>query len=116
MTERLYYDDPFLMEFSARVEDVRELTRAGTQSTWALRLDRTAFYPTSGGQPFDRGVLEAQARSGAKLELPVLDVNEDEAGEVWHVTEKVVEPGIEVRGMIDRERRRDHMQQHSGQH
>src|SRR5215475_13173021 len=116
MTERLYYNDSFLYEFDAQVADLREMTRQGTVSTWMVRLDRTAFYPTSGGQPFDIGTLTAFSKSGAELKVKVEDVFEDESGEVWHRTDKVLEPGARVHGTIDCVRRRDHMQQHSGQH
>jgi len=101
MTERLYYTDSMLREFSARVVARRE-SDAGP----AVQLDRTAFYPTSGGQPFDTGKLD---------DIPVLEVWEDEGGEIWHQVERL--PIAEtVRGVIDWERRFDHMQQHSGQH
>lgn len=116
MTERLYYNNSFLYDFDAQVIDLHEMTRHGTNSTWMVKLDRTAFYPTSGGQPFDMGTLTAFSKSGTELKVTVEDVFEDEAGEIWHRTGKVLEPGATVHGAIDRERRRDHMQQHSGQH
>ena len=116
MTERLYYNDSFLYDFDARVADLHEMTRQGINSTWMVKLDRTAFYPTSGGQPFDTGTLTAFSRSGAELKVKVEDVFEDEAGEIWHRTDKILEPGANVHGVIDRERRCDHIQQHSGQH
>ena len=116
MTERLYYNDSFLYDFRARVVDAQELRRDGSQSVWAVRLDRTAFYPTSGGQPFDTGRLTTESRSGVQLEALVEDVFEDEQGEVWHRVSKVVPPGAEVRGLVEVARRRDHMQQHTGQH
>jgi alanyl-tRNA synthetase len=116
MTERLYYNDSFLYEFDAQVTDLHEMTRQGISSTWMVKLDRTAFYPTSGGQPFDTGSLIAVSKSGTELKVKVEDVFEDETGEIWHRTDKVLEPGAKVHGAIDRERRRDHMQQHSGQH
>ena len=116
MTQRLYYNDSFLLDFTANVLDVQELRRDGNQSSWAVKLDRTAFYPTSGGQPFDTGAINTQSKSGVALEAAVEDVYEDEQGEVWHQVNKVVPPGAEVRGIIDAERRRDHMQQHTGQH
>src|SRR5262245_2026955 len=112
MTKRLYYNDSFLLEFDARVEDLRELNA----SSWVLKLDQTAFYPTSGGQPFDTGTLSAVSKSGATLKATVEDVFEDEAGEIWHRTDKVLAPGVAVHCVIDGARRRDHMQQHSGQH
>ncbi|HET9741328.1 MAG TPA: DHHA1 domain-containing protein [Terriglobales bacterium] len=115
-TERLYYNDSFLYDFSANVVDVKELKRDGNQSLWAVKLDQTAFYPTSGGQPFDTGRMITESKSGVPLEATVADVFEDEQGEIWHATEKVLPPGASVRGQVDTERRRDHMQQHTGQH
>jgi alanyl-tRNA synthetase len=116
MTYRLYYNDSFVSDFRARVVDARELSRENNHSTWAVKLDQTAFYPTSGGQPFDTGRLVAESKSGVALESAVEDVFEDEEGEIWHRVAKVVPPDAEVRGLIDTERRRDHMQQHTGQH
>ena len=114
--ERLYYFDSFLQKFSARVTDIRELSRTDGQSVWQVALDRSAFYPTSGGQPHDVGFLRATSRNGAVLEVPVIAVEEDEHGEVWHQTLKPLLAGTEVSGEIDWKRRLDHMQQHSGQH
>lgn len=116
MTQRLYYNDSLLLDFKANVLDVQELRREGSQSSWAAKLDRTAFYPTSGGQPFDTGTINTQSKSGVTLEAAVEDVYEDKEGEIWHRLNKVLPPGAEVRGIIDAERRRDHMQQHTGQH
>lgn len=101
MTERLYYDDAYLTEFDARVEACEPCG-----GRWRVRLDRSAFYPTSGGQPFDTGALD-----GAR----VVDVAV-EAGEVWHTTDAPLEPGARVHGAIDWARRFDHMQQHAGDH
>ncbi len=100
-TERLYYNDCFLRSFEARV--LRAESAAGGVRAW---LDRTAFYPTSGGQPYDTGTL-----GGAR----VLDVFEDEGGGVVHLLDRAPD-GEAVRGEIDWERRFDHMQQHTGQH
>ena len=116
MNDRLYYDDAFLRNFSARVVDIREASRSAGVSLWQIALDRTAFYPTSGGQPSDTGVLTATSRNGAILEIPVESVEEDEAGHVWHLTRKPLTAGTEVHGSIDWPRRLDHIQQHSGQH
>ncbi|HZU08740.1 MAG TPA: alanyl-tRNA editing protein, partial [Pseudacidobacterium sp.] len=77
MAERLYYTDPFLRSFSARISEIHELSRAEGQSVWKVALDRTAFYPASGGQPHDLGTLTATSRSGAVLEVPVIAVEED---------------------------------------
>ena len=116
MSERLYYADSFLRTFSAKVADVREASRAEGVSIWQIALDRSAFYPSSGGQPYDTGVLTANSRSGAVLEALVEAVEEDEHGTVWHYTRKPLAAGTEVQGMIDWQRRLDHIQQHSGQH
>ncbi len=116
VAERLYLDDPKLFEFRATVTDIREFARKDGVQIWQIALDRTAFYPASGGQPEDRGGLTAQARSGAELTVAVDDVVEDEAGEIWHATTKPLLTGTEVRGAVDADRRLDHMQQHSGQH
>lgn len=102
VTERLYYDQVYLKEFEATVLEVRP-GKTGTE----IRLDRSAFYPTSGGQPYDTGIL-----GGAH----VTDVYVDKDGEVWHVTDEALEVGAKVRGEIDWERRFDHMQQHAGEH
>lgn len=116
MTARLYYDDSTLTTFDAEVTDIREVSRGNGQSLWQIALDRSAFYPTSGGQPHDLGTLEATAKSGAKLVVPVIAVEEDEAGEVWHSVQKPLLTGTVVQGNIDWLRRFDHMQQHTGQH
>jgi alanyl-tRNA synthetase len=121
MTERLYYQNSFQFDFIASVESVRELA----DGRRALVLERTAFYPTSGGQPFDTGWIEFVAAEGeqpASLPIPKLRVSEvieDESdGSVLHVVEHgaALELPLRVRGFIDVPRRQDHMQQHSGQH
>ncbi len=123
--ERLYYDcagvDGSALEFAARVTDIRLDSHAADASgqkvqLWQVALDRTAFYPTGGGQPCDLGVLVATARSGAVLEVAVERVEEDEAGEVWHYVRKPLPEGTEVVGRVDAARRMDHAQQHTGQH
>ena len=116
MAERLYYTDSFLKTFEANVTDIREHSRRDGASVWHVALDRTAFYPTSGGQPHDTGSFIATAPSGATLTVPVESVEEDESGEVWHATTKPLLAGTRIRGSIDWLRRLDHMQQHSGQH
>lgn len=105
MTTRLYYDDAALLDFQATVTGV---TPGATAGQWAVRLDRTAFYPTSGGQPHDLGTL------GAATVLDVVD--DEETGDVVHVVDTMLAAGATVRGVIDRVRRLDHMQQHTGQH
>ncbi|MBZ5722536.1 MAG: alanyl-tRNA editing protein [Acidobacteriia bacterium] len=109
MTERLYYHDSFLYEFDAEVRDV---TAAGSRA--AVILDRTAFYPTSGGQVFDTGWMLLSDHDKVR----VAEVAEREDGAVLHFVEGIdqVKQGSRVRGLIDVDRRRDHMQQHSGQH
>lgn len=101
-TLRLYYTEPWRRVFDARV--VRVEPAAGR---WRIWLDRTAFYPTSGGQPHDTGTLGA-AR--------VVEVADDEEGGVVHVVDIPLVEGDTVRGEIDWPRRADHMQQHTGQH
>lgn len=126
MTDRLYYADPYSVEFDATIAGVdRQDGRA------LVRLDRTFFYPTSGGQPFDTGTLGGYR---------VVDVVEDAGGDVVHVvsaatgavtcrpgpldpavdeagpTGPALQPGARVHGSIDWQRRFDHMQQHTGQH
>ena len=121
MTDRLYYTDPYLREFDATIRRVAE--RDGRVS---IALDRTAFYPTSGGQPFDTGQLGPYA---------VVDVFDEDDGTVWHTVEPITqnreprtenenpeprtlnpEPGQAAHGVVDWPRRFDHMQQHTGQH
>jgi alanyl-tRNA synthetase len=115
LTERLYYTNSFLYEFEAHVVAV-----SGTPEAPVLTLDRSAFYPTSGGQNFDTGWLEWLSAQGAPNRLRVRDVTENENDpEVLHFVTGAVDglkPGSPVRGVIDAERRRDHIQQHSGQH
>ena len=104
-TQKLYYDDPFLREFPAEV-----LSCEPTGENWKVVLDQTAFYPEGGGQPADHGVLKTP-----KGEVPVTDVHERD-GAVIHTCAAPVEPGGVVTGVLDWERRFDHMQQHSGEH
>ena len=101
MTERLYYSDPYLAEFDAHVLRVEPY-----DGRRAAVLDRTAFYPTSGGQPFDTGRLGGTT---------VTDVVDREDGVILHVLDGDLEPGP-VHGTIDWSRRFEHMQQHTGQH
>lgn len=108
MTERLYYDDAALWRFDAVVTQCRPSKTAGL---WDIALDRSAFYPTSGGQPFDTGVLRAEG-----VEAAVIDVEVDKAGEVWHTADRELPVGTAVTGLIDGARRTDHMEQHSGEH
>jgi alanyl-tRNA synthetase len=106
MTARLYYTDPALQAFDATIERVEP--RSDRLAVW---LDRTAFYPSSGGQPFDTGTL------GPWRVVDVVDEEDD--GSIAHIVERGPlnpEPGCPVRGEIDWPRRFDHMQQHTGQH
>ena len=103
-TERLYYNDSHLIEFEARVIDKTERVSGWT----AVTLDRTAFYPTGGGQPSDTGTL-----NGLRV-VECID-NEDEG--VLHVIQgRAPDLGTTVQGRVDWSRRLDHMQQHTGQH
>lgn len=108
MTERLYYGDAYLWEFDATVTSVRNGKRPGE---WEVTLDRSAFYPTSGGQPFDTGVL-----SFGKTRAKVTDVEADAEGEVIHTVNREIPAGTAVHGEIDGTRRTDHMEQHGGEH
>ena len=101
MTERLYYRDSFLREFDAQVVSSE---REGER--WKVVLDRTAFYPTSGGQPHDLGTLNG---------VEVVQVADGENHEVVHYTSAELPAGA-AHGKIDWARRLDHMQQHTGQH
>jgi alanyl-tRNA synthetase len=96
VTQRLYYQDCYLREFTARVVETN-----GNR----VYLDRTAFYPTSGGQPFDLGTLGG---------IAVREVV-DEEDRIAHLLDSPL-VAAEVQGVIDWERRYDHMQQHTGQH
>lgn len=100
-TRRLYYEDVYKKEFTAKVLECRE-EKKGFQ----ILLDESAFYPEGGGQPSDTGLLN---------EVKVTEVHEKE-GELLHYTEEAIQPGTEVRGKIDWARRFDLMQQHSGEH
>jgi alanyl-tRNA synthetase len=113
MTTRLYYDNSFLYNFVASITLVSR-----DNGRIALVLDRTAFYPTSGGQVYDTGWIDVDA-SGNSPKLRVNEVAEDEqSGDVLHYVDSAPDlaPATRVRGFIDVERRRDHMRQHSGQH
>jgi alanyl-tRNA synthetase len=100
MTERLYAADPALLEFHAVVTGRRE-----HEGRPAVLLDRTAFYAESGGQPWDTGTL-GEARVVAVLE---------DGADVLHVLDRPL-AAARVRGVVDAARRRDHVQQHHGQH
>ncbi|MEY4548733.1 MAG: hypothetical protein RL685_4928 [Pseudomonadota bacterium] len=108
MTERLYYADSYLTGFEATLLE-------HDPSGQRLYLDQTAFYPTSGGQPFDLGLLRL---ASSATPLPVVDVV-DEGERIAHVL-AAPQPGLaagqRLSGEIDWARRFDHMQQHSGQH
>ena len=103
MTERIYYSDPYCRSFAAQIARVFE-----HDGRPALALNRTAFYPTSGGQPFDTGCL-----GGAGV-IDVVDLGD----EIAHVltAPQAFEVGATVTGEVDWNRRFDHMQQHTGQH
>ena len=102
MTDRLYRADPYLLDFDAVV-----VARRRHRDRPAVVLDRTAFYAESGGQPGDTGTL-----GGAGVVAVI-----EEGGEILHVLDReVAGDGDRVHGRVDGERRRDHMQQHHGQH
>ena len=101
MTERLYYLDPYRLEFEARVAE-----RMSVGAKPGVVLGSTCFYPTSGGQPRDEGHLNG---------VPVTNVFEREDKAIVHVLATELKGGL-AHGVIDWERRFDHMQQHTGQH
>ena len=103
MTKRLYYQNSYLKEFRAKV-----LKKIKIVNQPAVVLDETAFYPTSGGQPYDKGLIQ---------NIPVVEVLEDN-NEIIHILKEELKEKIncEVVGKIDWKRRFDHMQQHLGQH
>lgn len=100
-TRRLYYEDVYIKTFPAQVKECRQ-----GENGYEILLDQSAFYPEGGGQPCDIGMLG---------DVQVKDVQEIE-GELIHYTEEPLEPGTELMGEIDWERRFDLMQQHSGEH
>jgi len=103
LTKRLYYRNSYLKEFRAKV-----LKKIKIDNQSAVVLEETAFYPTSGGQPYDKGLIQ---------NIPVVEVLEDN-NEIIHILKEELKEKInfEVVGKIDWERRFDHMQQHLGQH
>jgi alanyl-tRNA synthetase len=106
-TARLYYTDAYRTAFEARVVRCVPGPERDGRPAFMVELDATAFYPTSGGQPFDVGLI-GDAR--------VLDVVDEDDGRVTHVISAPLAEGAAVRGAIDWARRFDHMQQHTGQH
>ena len=105
-TDRLYYHDSFLFEFDARV-----LESFGQDGRHVVVLDRTAFYPTSGGQVHDTGKI-----LGGGREFSVTEVAEDDGSQILHYVTEPLQADTVVRGQIDPSRRVDHIQQHTGQH
>jgi alanyl-tRNA synthetase len=105
-TDRLYYHDSFLYDFDASVVEAFD-----SNGRPAIVLDRTAFYPASGGQVHDLGVLTADGQ-----QIAITEVADDEDGRVLHFASKPLTVGTQVHGVVDAARRRDHVQQHSGQH
>jgi len=116
VTSRIYYTDPYCRRFDALVTNAFE-----HDGRPAALLDRTAFYPTSGGQPFDIGKLVEAGEVGGERRGPygsAVDVIEtiDLDDDVVHILSAPLSEGATVHGEIDWTRRFDHMQQHTGQH
>lgn len=105
-TDRLYYRDSFLYDFDAQVVESLEI-----DGKPVVVLDRSAFYPTSGGQVHDTGRMLFDSR-----EVLVTEVSDDDQGRVLHYVAEPVAVNTSVRGHIDTNRRLDHIQQHTGQH
>ena len=101
MTEKLFYTDAYLKEFTATVLDC-----VPVDGKYAVRLDRTAFFPEEGGQYADRGTLNGVA---------VLDVKE-RGGQIYHYTASPLDVGTSVEGSVDFERRYENMQCHTAEH
>jgi len=101
MTIKLYLDDQYLRQFTSAVSHITE-----TGNKPGIVLEKTLFYPSSGGQPHDTGTING---------IPVIDVFEDENRRVVHLLAQPV-AGAQVKGRINWQRRFDHMQQHTGQH
>ena len=116
MTKRLYYDSSETHEFDSVIEDVAP--PSPEQSRPSVILRESAFYPTSGGQVHDTGWLTIDAGGRTEDRLRVTEVTDKEDGRIVHYLEAPAPPlaGTAVHGSIDSERRRDHMQQHTGQH
>src|SRR5664279_2038769 len=112
MTKRLYYDHSDLREFDSVVQDV--VSPSTDQPRFGVILRESAFYPTSGGQVHDTGWLSVD-----EGRVRVAEVADAKDGGIIHFLEapdRVPTAGATVHGSIDLERRRDHMQQHTGQH
>jgi alanyl-tRNA synthetase len=105
MTEKLYYKDVYIKEFTAEVISCEK-----EDKNYAVVLDRTAFYPTGGGQPHDTGYIYY-----CNKKIEVIDVNEKD-DIIYHTTNEPIPVGENVNGEIDWDRRFDHMQQHAGEH
>jgi len=101
-TKRLFYNTPYKTDFDATVMSSLQID----DTSWGIVLDQTLFYPESGGQPADKGMLD---------HIQVLNVYEDEET-IIHVMPRALNKGETVHGTIDWNHRFDHMQQHSGQH
>ncbi len=123
MTDHLYYHDSYIHTFEANIVAWVPVssTTAGSEGRMAAVLDETYFYPTSGGQPFDTGLLAPKAENSTALR--VTQVEEDEQGRILHFVQNFDTGGgaklslpLRVHGTIDADRRGDHMQQHTGQH
>ncbi|WP_313801960.1 DHHA1 domain-containing protein [Cytobacillus sp.] len=102
MENKLYYQDPYIKSFTTLLKEQQK----DEQGRMYAILEKTAFYPTGGGQPYDTGTLNG---------IKVIDVEEID-GEIRHYLEKPFNEPEEIIGEIDWERRFDHMQQHAGQH
>jgi alanyl-tRNA synthetase len=100
-TRRLFDEDPYAREFEASV-----LSVTPGRNIFEVTLDQTLFFPESGGQPSDIGVIDS---------IPVNGVKESD-GNIIHIMEKPIEEGRQIHGRIDWNLRFDHMQQHTGQH
>src|ERR1700729_4615594 len=100
MTERLYYHNSFLYDFDARV--VEAVDHKGRP---AIVLDRTAFYPTSGGQVHDLGVIVVDGK-----QVAITEVADEDDGRILHFAAEQIPVGTQIHGTVDAARRHDHIQ------
>ncbi len=109
MTEKLYYIDAYMRRFEGTVTECIE-----DKKRWKIVLDRTAFYPEGGGQPYDKGVL-LFGEGEEEKRVEVFEVHEKD-DVIYHYTREPIEPGTCVRGEIDWDRRFYMMQHHTADH
>ena len=101
MTKPAHASHSLPTRFNAVVTDIQEYSRVGGRTIWRIALNETKFTPACENQTFSAGRLIARARSGAELTAEILDVNQDDTGQIWHHTMKPLQAGTMVSGEID---------------